>query len=199
MTGFEMMAYNDCAFIGGPYWQNKVAPWLRHACNASIPSSYIISGIAGFLILFNKENRVNYPLKFIGLICLAQAANIYTLNSFDQNFCDSPSGKMLENTLVIPGSWTSEKLFQGAHLFNFSKLDITGMLGIWYVVFYHFSLFSEMLLSLCLNFDVVATIRQPFNRVENLKSILVFMQVGFLAILILCCFALAHCQTVSST
>ena len=66
MTGFEQMAYNDCFFVGGPYWHDKVGVHLRRAINISMPSSMFVSGVAGFLILWNKKNRVDYPLKFIG-------------------------------------------------------------------------------------------------------------------------------------
>lgn len=51
-----------------------------------------------------------------------------------------------------------------------------------YNIMYNLSLYCEMLLSICLNIDVVATIRQPFNRVHSLHKILLFMRVGFVLI-----------------
>lgn len=99
---------------------------------------------------------------------------------------------MMRNTLVAPGSWISDHVFKGWRLTGTSQLDVAGAMSIFYVVFYHMTLFTEMLLSLCLNLDVVATIRQPFNRVHNLKYLLVTMRIGFVAILFICFYAVLH-------
>jgi uncharacterized sodium:solute symporter family permease YidK len=65
---------------------------------------------------------------------------------------------------------------------TYSDLDIAGCISICYVIGYNTCILSEMLLSVCLNFDVVSTIRNPFSRNETLKTILIFMQIGFVAI-----------------
>jgi hypothetical protein len=184
-SGFELMGYNDCFFVGGVYWQDTVGIYLRKACNIAIPSSTFISALAGFLILSNKNNRVSYPLKFIGLICLCQSVNTFSLNSFDHNFCELPSNMIMQNWLVTPGSWTSKVLFRGWHLSNVSEYTIAGWMSLFYNISYNLSLYTEMLLSVCLNFDVLATMWQPFNRVHHLKMILVYMRIGFIMIILL--------------
>ena len=71
-TSFEIMACNDCTFVGGPFWQNEnVGVWLRMAVDYCGYMSIAVSAITGFLILSKKENRTRYPHKFIGLIALA--------------------------------------------------------------------------------------------------------------------------------
>ena len=106
-TNFEIMACNDCTFFGGPFWRNDVGVYLRIAYNYFGYMSMVISGFTGFLVLSKKENRTRYPHKFIGLICLAQSCSIYTLNSFDHNFCELPVNPIIKNFLVTPTSWIS--------------------------------------------------------------------------------------------
>ena len=183
-TNFEIMAVNDCTFIGGPFWQGHVAPWLRTGINWFGYASIIISGLTGLLILSKKENRERYPHKFIGLICLAQSSTVFTLNSFDKNFCEQPEVPFIKNMMIAPGSWISERVFGGWYLFNVTDLNIVGWMSMYYVIFYHTSLYTEMLISVCLNFDVVSTIRYPFSRNENLKINLFLMQIGFFLILV---------------
>ena len=192
LTGFEIMAANDCEFVGGWFWQENVAPWLRHGMNMAAPSSVIISAVTGFLILSSKENRNKYPHKFIGLICIFQSASIFFLNSFDKNYCDCTVNPWIANMLITPTSYISKNWLNGWHLTSYSDLDIAGVISIMYVICYNSSVFVEMLLSVCLNFDVVSTIHNPFSRNENLKYILIFMQCGFIGIILMALDALGE-------
>jgi hypothetical protein len=88
----------------------------------------------------------------------------------------------IASMLVTPDSWSSRVLFGGKTLTSFSNTDIAGMLNLSYNFGLHVAVYSEMLLSVCLNLDVVSTIRYPFSRNENLKYIMLFMQFGFLLI-----------------
>ena len=186
------MAANDCEFVGGWFWQEDVAPWLRAGMNYAAPPSVIISAVTGFLILSNKDNRNRYPHKFIGLICIFQSASIFFLNSFDKNYCDVTVNPWIANWLITPTSYISKNWLNGWYLFNFSDLDIAGAISIIYVISYNSSVFVEMLLSVCLNFDVVSTIHNPFSRNENLKWILLFMQFGFIGIFLMAMNALGE-------
>lgn len=160
--------------------------------NYAAPPSVIISAVTGFLILSNKNNRNRYPHKFIGLICIFQSASIFFLNSFDKNYCDVTVNPWIANTLITPTSYISKNWLNGWYLFNFSDLDIAGTISIIYVISYNSSVFVEMLLSVCLNFDVVSTIHNPFSRNENLKWILLFMQCGFIGIFLIALDALVQ-------
>ena len=84
--------------------------------------------------------------------------------------------------LITPTSYLSQHWLNGWHMTTYSDLDIAGCISICYVIGYNTCILSEMLLSVCLNFDVVSTIRNPFSRNETLKTILIFMQIGFVAI-----------------
>lgn len=142
----------------------------------------MISGFAGFLILSKEESRRQYPHKFIGMICLAQAMSFGFLNYFDADFCSQVQVPWIASMLIAPDSWSSRVLFGGWTWTSYTKTDIAGILNLSYNVGYHVALYSEMLLSVCLNLDVVSTIRYPFNRNENLKYILWFMRIGFFLI-----------------
>lgn len=69
LHGFSLMGYNDCVFNRGYLWKHAMR-FLREACDVAIPPSCVISAIAGFFILLNKKNKVEYPIKFIGMICI---------------------------------------------------------------------------------------------------------------------------------
>lgn len=105
----------------------------------------------------------------------------------------------MQNTLIIKESWISRKLLNGWHLFDYTKYDIAGSMSIFYIVSYHTTLFADYLLSICLNLDVVATIRQPYNRVHNLKYLLWLMRLGFVAIFSVGIYAIMLCFDLTET
>ena len=87
ISGFELATTNDCTFLGSKYFRGYVSGTQRTFFNWAIPPATLISGFAGFLILSKEENRRQYPHKFIGMICLAQAMGFGFLNYFDADFC----------------------------------------------------------------------------------------------------------------
>lgn len=182
MLGLELMGFNDCTYYGSADYHEHKSNYLRKAVNITFPSSCLISGVAGAMILWSKDNRVKYPLKFIGLICLFQSVNIFALNSFDANFCIKYANYLMQNLLITRDSWLSQKVLGGWHLSSINVYTIAALQGITYQILYNCSLYCEMLLNVCLNLDVLATMLQPFNRVHYLGRILILMRLGFCVI-----------------
>jgi len=137
----------------------------------------------GFLILIQKQNRTRYPLSFIGYICMLQCCSIWSLRYGLLNQCEYETVKWVQNWLITPESWVSRNMLGGRYLFGLSALDISGGMIMLYPIMYNTSICLEMVVSMCLNLDVISTIHDPFKRNENLKKILFLMR---LSILVFC-------------
>ena len=86
-SGFEIMAENDCFFLGSTYGK-EVMTHMQLGLNVVGPLAYLISFVVGFLIL-SKEEYNKYPFKIVGLICLVQSAAIFSLDFIYFSNCDT--------------------------------------------------------------------------------------------------------------
>ena len=182
LSGFEVMAYNDCFFFRSPEGHAMMTD-TQIGLSVVGPIAFVISGVIGFLILSNKDNQ-KYPFKIVGLICLVQSISIFALNDMYDVYCDSWKHTLLKNTLVTPSSWLAEKL--GFHLVNLSDLELGGIFYVSNTVLFIFCLNFELVLSVSLNLDALTTIKHPFSRIQNLNNLFKFMRVSIIVFLIIC-------------
>jgi hypothetical protein len=127
-------------------------------------SSLVVSTITGIMILSQKENRVAYPQRFLGLICLAQSCYFWYEQVKYVNLCTeyTPFKTLLKNSMILKGSRVSEML--GFHLGDLNEIQIAGILETTQVFVLIGTIGFEAIWSMAINLDVALTLRNSFNR-----------------------------------
>jgi hypothetical protein len=91
--------------------------------------------------------------------------------------------------LVLKDTWLSN-LLGGWTLFNFSHRELSGMISMLSVIIVQTSIGFEMMFSICLNLDVVWTIRYPFNRKDYLGRLVRSIRIGVIILMIICLYGI---------
>lgn len=109
----------------------------------------------------------------------------------DYNFCCSPLVTIFRNTVLAEGTYMSDLL--GIVVWNVTELESAGYLLICYTFWYHVAVYLEQLMTLILALDVLSTIKNPFDRVRNLKIYLRLYKIGIVVIFVECLSTIPYC------
>lgn len=120
----------------------------------------------------------------MGYIVLAQACQLMVMMFCTHDFCTSFINVSMQDMLITPGSKASEAL-GGFVLFKVDNYTLAGISEILMMLLYYSSYYLEVIYTINLNFDVVITIRFPFQRGQLLSKIKWFRRLSLLGIFIL--------------
>ena len=83
------MALSDCKLRESQEFKSLFDPIMETSMYIGIPG-YILSTFTGFLIInYSQLKNSKYPSLFIGLLCLAQAIQVYSSLQYSNNYCQT--------------------------------------------------------------------------------------------------------------
>lgn len=184
LNDFEIMVYADCRYRSSELQSQFFGAFSQVRDVMSIPA-YLMSLLAGFLILRQSWTKSPYPSRFIACICLFQAMAVYAYNFDDYDFCDSWQVNLLHNSMVSKGS-NASGLLRGSYLSTMSQQQLAGALIIGNTMLSKVAVYSEQLFTVLLNLDVIQTLKNPLDRSAKLAKLRKIMQIGIFLIIFIC-------------
>lgn len=89
------------------------------------------------------------------------------------------------NCILNKDSYLSKQL-GGYHLFSISNWELGGVMIIFWSIWFHIFLYSEQVITIFLNLDVIQTISNPLDRSKRLEQFKKLMKLGFFVICLVC-------------